>query len=211
MGYEENEKKTIDDNDGFIILVVSLKDSPNNQIKAKPCHLKLPHPFNNIYRTKVCLFLKDQTEVKKEFKHIKILELNKLRTKYESFESKRSLCASYDIFLADDRILPLLTKLIGRFFFLKKKQPIPVKILTKKKWNLQLLRALCGTYAFSNIGTCLNIKVGRFNQSLRKVTENLISIVEQINRLTHINWPSIKGLYVRTKQSVALSIYIKFK
>merc|ERR1712187_650914 len=91
--YEENDKKTNDDNDGFIILVVSLKNPPNNQIKAKSRHLKLPHPFNNIYRTKVCLFLKDQTEVKKEFKHIKILELNKLRTKYESFESPHLLCA----------------------------------------------------------------------------------------------------------------------
>merc|ERR1712217_244176 len=209
--HEENDEKAKDDNDGFIILVVSLKNSPNNQIKAKPRHLKLPYPFNNIYRTKVCLFLKDQTEVKKEFKNIKTLELNKLRTKYESFESKRSLCASYDIFLADDRILPLLAKLIGKLFFLKKKQPIPVKISTKKKWNSQLLRALCGTYAFSSTGTCLNIKVGRLDQSPREVTENLISVVEQINRLTHINWASIKGLFVRTKKSVALSIYIKYK
>merc|ERR1712187_350659 len=194
---------------GFIILVVLLKNRSNNQIKAKPRYIKLPHPFNNMLKTKVCLFLKDQTEVIKEYKHIKTLELKMLITKYESFESKRLLCASYDLFLADDRILPLLTKLIGKLFFLKKKQPIPVKISTKKKWNSQLLRALCGTYAFSSTGTCLNIKVGRLDQSPREVTENLISVVEQINRLTHINWPSIKGLYVRTKQSVALPIYTK--
>lgn len=35
------------------------------------------------------------------------------RTKYESHESKRKLCNSYDIFLADERVLASLPKLIG--------------------------------------------------------------------------------------------------
>jgi hypothetical protein len=43
----------------------------------------------------------------------KVIGLSKLRTKYESFESKRELCKLYDLFLADDRILPSLPKLIG--------------------------------------------------------------------------------------------------
>ena len=34
-------------------------------------------------------------------------------TKYESFEAKRKLCNSYDLFLADERVLPSLPKLIG--------------------------------------------------------------------------------------------------
>merc|ERR1711920_1068547 len=87
--HKENEKKIIDKDDGFIILVVSLKNPSNNQIKAKSRYIKLPYPFNNMHKTKVCLFLKDQIEVKKEYKYIKILELKKLIIKYESFESKR--------------------------------------------------------------------------------------------------------------------------
>ena len=35
------------------------------------------------------------------------------RAKYESAEAKRQLCNSYDLFVADDRILPSLPKLIG--------------------------------------------------------------------------------------------------
>ena len=35
------------------------------------------------------------------------------RSKYESFEAKRKLCGSYDLFLADERILVHLPKLLG--------------------------------------------------------------------------------------------------
>lgn len=39
--------------------------------------------------------------------------LSKLRTKYESHEAKRQLCNSFDLFLADERVLPSLPKLLG--------------------------------------------------------------------------------------------------
>lgn len=40
--------------------------------------------------------------------------VSKLRTKYESHEAKRQLCNSYDLFAADERILPSLPKLLGK-------------------------------------------------------------------------------------------------
>lgn len=43
----------------------------------------------------------------------KVVGLSKLRTKYESHEAKRQLCNSYDLFAADERILPSLPKLLG--------------------------------------------------------------------------------------------------
>lgn len=43
----------------------------------------------------------------------KIVGLSKLRSKYEAHEAKRKLCSTFDLFLADDRILPSLPKLIG--------------------------------------------------------------------------------------------------
>ena len=42
-----------------------------------------------------------------------VVGLSKLRTKYESHEAKRQLCNSYDLFAADERILPSLPKLLG--------------------------------------------------------------------------------------------------
>ena len=43
----------------------------------------------------------------------KVIGTSKLRTKYESHEAKRNLCAAYDLFLADERILFSLPKLLG--------------------------------------------------------------------------------------------------
>jgi ribosome biogenesis protein UTP30 len=39
--------------------------------------------------------------------------VSKLRTKYESHEAKRQLCNSFDLFLADERVLSTLPKLLG--------------------------------------------------------------------------------------------------
>ena len=44
----------------------------------------------------------------------KVVGVSKLRTKYEAPEAKRQLCNSYDIFLADERVLPSLPKLLGK-------------------------------------------------------------------------------------------------
>ena len=43
----------------------------------------------------------------------KVMGVSKLRTKYEAPEAKRQLCSSYDIFLADQRVIPSLPKLLG--------------------------------------------------------------------------------------------------
>ena len=44
----------------------------------------------------------------------KVIGISKLRTKYEPFEAKRTLCNSFDLFVADDRIIPSLPKLLGQ-------------------------------------------------------------------------------------------------
>lgn len=43
----------------------------------------------------------------------KVIGVSKLKGKYEPFEAKRQLCNSFDLFLADDRVVPSLPKLIG--------------------------------------------------------------------------------------------------
>lgn len=50
-----------------------------------------------------------------------IIGLSKLRTNYRDFDAKRKLCDSYDLFLADSRVLPYLPRLLGKKFFNSKK------------------------------------------------------------------------------------------
>lgn len=47
--------------------------------------------------------------------------MEKLGTDYRSFEAKRKLSTSYDVFLCDKRVYDRLPTLLGKKFFEKKK------------------------------------------------------------------------------------------
>lgn len=217
---KKGETRTFFKDDGERIrLVVSLKKPPSIHRNDKPQWLSLPHPMYSISRSKICLFVKDCrsktcNKAKIAFEHmkktymIKIIGLSKLRKSYESFESKRRLCSSYDLFLSDDRIIPSLPKAIGKGIFnKKKKRPIPVRISNSKNWEQEICKGLSGTYLFLNRGTCVNVEVGRSNQTLENLVENVISVVEQVADLVPGKWSNVQGLFIRGAQSVALPIY----
>ena len=50
-----------------------------------------------------------------------MIPLDKLKTDYKSFESKKHLSAYYDVYLADRRIYHLLPRHLGKSFFIKKR------------------------------------------------------------------------------------------
>ncbi len=114
------------EDDELLYLLVALKKTPQAQRKDKPVRIAIPHPLMSVEGADICLFVKDHKgEGGKAAKQrlarftksggvAKIVGVSKLRTKYESHEAKRQLCGLYDIFLADERVLPSLPKLIGR-------------------------------------------------------------------------------------------------
>eukprot|EP00955_Chlamydomonas_euryale_P074817 362143-Chlamydomonas_euryale.AAC.6 len=128
VGDRDASNKLFED-DEFINMTIALKKMPLQSKKHKPVPLALPHPLHALEGAEVCLFVKDHKgEGHKQGKELvakfeknggvtKVIGLSKLKTKYESYEAKRQLCKMYDLFLADDRILPSLPKLIGKSFF----------------------------------------------------------------------------------------------
>ena len=125
----------------------------------------------------MCLITKDpQREYKDllESKNIKfvsrVIGVQKLKGKFRPYEARRMLLKENGLFLADDRVIPLLPKLLGKAFFNAKKwvglfiatpsltydpsrQPIPV-CLTRKDLKGELERAVFSTYFHQNQGTC---------------------------------------------------------
>jgi ribosome biogenesis protein UTP30 len=137
----------------------------------------------------------------------KVIGLSKLKTKYESHESKRQLCQSYDIFLADDRILPSLPKLLGKSFFKKKKQPVPVAVREGGDWGKEVRKALSGTFYFHTGGTSLNVKVARSGQGQGDIVENIMAAAEAVCDLVPKKWANVQGLFLKTAESVSLPIF----
>ncbi len=50
-----------------------------------------------------------------------IIPLRQLKVEYKTFEAKAKLCNRFDKFLADDRIVRLLPKFLGKQFYQKKR------------------------------------------------------------------------------------------
>jgi len=147
---------------------------PEHLVSGRP----LSHPLIDPRTTPVCLITKDpQREYKDllESHNIKfvsrVVGVEKLKGKFKPFEARRMLLRENGLFLADDRVIPLLPKLLGKGFFNAKKyiclstavtvsltskflrQPIPV-CLKRKDLKGELERAVSSTYFHQNQGTC---------------------------------------------------------
>ena len=124
--------------DDFFHLSVSLKKTKPER-KDKPIRIQISNPLYDLEEAESCLIVKDVAgEGKKAAKEklrdgnilgvTKVLRVSNLKKKFATHEQKRQLCKDYALFLADTRILPLLPKLLGKTFFKKKKQPVPVDL-----------------------------------------------------------------------------------
>ena len=116
--FEETDHKVIS-------LVLGMKAFPETK-RTKPHMIPIPHSLHA--ESEICIIVKDPQKALKERLEaepidgvVKIIGLTKLRDNYKTFEAKRNLCDSYDLFMADRRVLPMLPKLIGNSFFQKKK------------------------------------------------------------------------------------------
>ncbi|KAG9301778.1 hypothetical protein G9A89_003325 [Geosiphon pyriformis] len=184
----------------------------SEQGKDKPIKIPLRHALYGP-DTEVCLFTKDP---QKDFKELlsqhnvtritKVISLDKLRKKYKQFEAKRQLCDAFELFLADERILHRLPKLLGKVFFIKKKQPIPVK-LKSGDIKAEIDRACNSTYLHLSTGTCVAVKIGNVNHSVSQLLENLDLSVPIIVEKLPKKRKNIMSMQIKTGNSVSLPIY----
>eukprot|EP00249_Psilotum_nudum_P012394 c23756_g1_i1 orf=430-1362(-) len=213
---KQKQKAQLLEDDQLLYLCLSLKRIPD-KVRLNPYQIAIPHPLFSLdgYQ-EACLFVNDrkgfrQKEAKQKVAEekipvAKVIGVSKLRTDYKPFESKRKLCGSYDIFLADKCIFSVLPKLLGKTFFKKKKYPIPVD-LTKQNWSKQI-KAVCGsTFLYIKGGTCSVLKVGRLSQTKDEIVENITAAIEGASSLIPNKWKNIRALHLKTVESVSLPIY----
>jgi len=99
-------------------------NGPEDLVSDSP----LSHPLIDPRTTPICLITKDpQREYKgllesHDIKFIsRVVGVEKLKGKFKPFEARRMLLKENGLFLADDRVIPLLPKLLGKAFFNAKK------------------------------------------------------------------------------------------
>lgn len=235
---EQEDKASLLGSDLPVYVQFTLVRVPE-KTSTRPICLDIPHPLHKLMKddndghddaqddidndglddVEVCLIVKDEAKpwvvdlIQKFPSHLsyikKVLTLTSLRKKYTQYKDRRELVGRYDLFLADDRILPMLGKALGKSFFQQKKQPVPIKVTRKEALPFAVKRCLSGTFMWVSAGTCLSIKAGNTAMPTRNLTENIDAII--VNAASHIprKWGNIAAISIKTNKSVALPIYNK--
>jgi len=208
---ENKASNNLLDDDSFISLVVSLQRTPE-KARTKPFYAPLVH---SLYKDRpVCLITCDglYKSVKEHLKTHpvegieKVIGITKLRKEFSRYADKRKLSTSYDLFLADSRLMHLLPKLIGAKFFDKKKHPSLID-LDRADITPSLIKARDATYFHLRTGPTIMIKIARTSFSDKEVIENFNAAIEAIVKNIPKKWKGIQALYLRTATSVALPFY----
>ncbi|GAX28153.1 ribosome biogenesis protein UTP30 [Fistulifera solaris] len=201
---------------------------PPAQVNHKPIKLNIPHALWNHQQTdekeidvleepEVCLIVKE--DAKPQIKELiaqfpkelcfvkKVLGLESLRKKHATYAQRRELLHKYNVFMADDRILPMLTTALGRDFLKAKQQPVPVKINALNNLPLRLLTALRSTYLILAKGTCVTVKAGTTAMSRDALIDNLVALAASTPEKLPRQWANVRSMAIKTSKSTALPIY----
>lgn len=218
-------------NDSNVNVEIGLLRVPGNA-SAKPIRISIPHPLHQVdYKNgenaddlddhletiDVCMIVKEQSkpwvqEMVQKFPAElgcvkKVLGLASLRKKFGRHDQKRELASKYDIFMADDRILPMLGKALGKKFFETKKQPIPIKLTRKEALPFAVRNCLKATYMFIPSGRCLCIRAGNTAMPLNYLVENCENVAKEAAAKLPNKWKNITKISIKTSESVSLPFY----
>lgn len=234
---ETSEKNSLLGNEESIQVQFTLNRVPE-QTSARPIRIEIPHSYHKMKtnndeedttaaaassdgaeEVEACLFVKDESKawvkemIDKFPSHLsciqKVITLTSLRKKYAQYKDRRELLKKYNLFLADDRILPMLGKSLGKNFFQEKKQPIPVKLTRAEAFPFTIQKCLSSTFMHISAGTCISIKAGNTSMPLNQIVENAAAIV--LGAIGHIprKWTNVSAIHIKTATSVALPVYNK--
>ncbi|CAM9518387.1 unnamed protein product [Choristocarpus tenellus] len=166
----------------------------------------------------MCLFIKDdEKELMKDLLEeqqvvglSKIIKLQKLRTSYKQFKDRRELMGQFDLFLCDDRIMPMLTKALGKTFMSAKKQPVPLHLNRRASLGNQIALARDNTHLCKSYGCCWALKLANTSMTEKQVFENVMAGVSGMVEHVPKKWENIQSIQIKSTNSIALPIYSSF-
>ncbi|GMK57677.1 hypothetical protein CspeluHIS016_0405110 [Cutaneotrichosporon spelunceum] len=209
----ERERTELIARDEHVWLSINTKTGSTRK-KLMPVKIQLPFPpLPPPPATSVCLITKDpQREYKDllEEKGIKFVDrvvgVEKLRGKFKPFEPRRQLRNDHDLFLVDDRVLPMMPKLLGKMFFEAKKTPIPVNVL-RKDLKAELGRAIACTYFHPSTGTSHSVRIATPGVTTTEETvANLLAAAPAAAELIG-GWDNVLSVGIKTSTSVLLPVW----
>ncbi|WVQ97527.1 hypothetical protein IAU59_004641 [Kwoniella sp. CBS 9459] len=212
----EKEDSELIPREEHVFLVVNTKRGSTRR-SMMPVRIQLPNPpLPPPPATSVCLISKTP---QREYKDLlaspahnikfisRVVGLEKLKGKFKPYEARRELMRDHEIFLCDERVLPLMPGLLGKMFFESKKQPIPVN-MNRKDLKAELGRAISSTYFHPSTGTSYSIRISTPSSSTSSQTlSNLMSAIPQVIANIQDGWENVLSIGIKTSSSVMLPVY----
>jgi ribosome biogenesis protein UTP30 len=162
-----------------------------------------------------------------------VVGVKKIQKKWTQYEAQRKLFAEHDIFLADDRIITQLPKLLGKTFYKGTvKRPIPVSIqapparsdgkkIAKAKGEAsrgaghpkavarEIEKATQCAVVNLSPTTSTAIRVGYANWSAGKLAENIEAVVEAlVEKHVPKKWRGVKAFHIKGPETAALPLWL---
>lgn len=143
----------------------------------------------------------------------KVVGVEKLKKKYKSYESKRLLAEAHDIFLADDRVVTMLPKILGNSFYKKtSKVPIPIVLNgkdTPEQVEKEVKKALSSTYLHLQPAASTSIRVAMSSFTPEQVMENVVAAMDDLTeKRIPGGWRNLKAVHIKSPDSAALPIWM---
>ncbi|KAL7274682.1 proteasome-interacting protein cic1 [Rhizina undulata] len=203
-----------------IWLVLATKKNISDNKALKPSRILLKHPLQTTTKTTACLIVKDPTTQYKDFVAAanlsstvtKVVGISKLRAKFKTFEQRRQLRDSHDVFLVDDRVVTMLPNILGSVFYKKSsKIPIPVSLSgndSPSRLADEVNKAFAATYLHLSAAST-SIRVGLTSFTPEQLAENIQKVVDTLTeKKIPGGWRTIRSLHIKTSESATLPIWM---
>lgn len=228
-----------------IWLTLSTKRHITDQKHLKPSKVTIPHSLNTSTTTTICLITADPQKTYKELvkspgfpsalasRITRVVGIDKLRKKHSQFEALRKLYSEHDIFLADDRVIIHMPKILGSVFYkTTAKRPIPVSIQEEpakvegkrvareqgegrrgpakpQHVAAQIEKALSSAVVFLNPSTHTAVKIGYSSWNAQRLSENVEAAAgDLIEKYVPKKWRGVRALHVKGPSTAALPIWL---
>jgi len=227
-----------------IWLNLATKQYITDKHRLKPSKIPVPHSLNTDENATICLITTDpQRAVKNAVadatfpsslstRITKIIGLSKLLARYKSYEQRRQLLAEHDVFLADDRIVSRLPKVLGKVFYKgTAKRPIPINIAPKessaeKNKKLpkeereaavasptvvakEIEKALACVPVTLSPGYNIAVRVGLDSFTPEQLQDNVTAAAGAIIQKHVVSgWKNVKSVHIKSPTSLALPVWL---
>jgi len=198
-----------------------------------PCFVarsKLPNTLLDPERgVSLCLFVKDPASELEEVLASapvpgfdRVIGYKKLREEFREFKRRRALLAEHDGFFCDDRILPMLPKLVGKTFLRPRQTPVPVRISRVPVGDKAAAskggagRALAAALAPARDSTWIRLMGQGSTFSVRtgfpyftpdQLADNAAAVVARAAETVPGGWRNVQAVFIKSTNSVPLQVY----